>query len=148
MPSARGPKLTSSRTVRAKSCWSACWNTDPTRHASCSGTQSRVFHSPTHTVPSPGRSSPAMRRTTRSEEHTSELQSQSNLVCRLLLEKKNVTATYAPLRIWRNTAIAALAPGTSYTFPVGTLGMEWDQEVDNGVRPAVLSDLSRTVVDV
>src|SRR2546430_5972097 len=28
------------------------------------------------------------RRTWRSEEHTSELQSQSNLVCRLLLEKK------------------------------------------------------------
>src|SRR5438270_1945659 len=28
----------------------------------------------------------------RSEEHTSELQSQSNLVCRLLLEKKNVDA--------------------------------------------------------
>src|SRR2546430_9912314 len=27
----------------------------------------------------------------RSEEHTSELQSQSNLVCRLLLEKKKVT---------------------------------------------------------
>src|SRR2546430_4431038 len=29
--------------------------------------------------------------TTRSEEHTSELQSQSNLVCRLLLEKKKNT---------------------------------------------------------
>src|SRR3989475_7017908 len=29
----------------------------------------------------------------RSEEHTSELQSQSNLVCRLLLEKKKQTAT-------------------------------------------------------
>src|SRR5688572_32292259 len=28
----------------------------------------------------------------RSEEHTSELQSQSNLVCRLLLEKKNPAA--------------------------------------------------------
>src|SRR2546430_2809514 len=27
---------------------------------------------------------------TRSEEHTSELQSQSNLVCRLLLEKKRI----------------------------------------------------------
>src|SRR2546430_6303553 len=27
----------------------------------------------------------------RSEEHTSELQSQSNLVCRLLLEKKTIT---------------------------------------------------------
>src|SRR2546427_8567405 len=30
-------------------------------------------------------------RATRSEEHTSELQSQSNLVCRLLLEKKKKT---------------------------------------------------------
>src|SRR2546427_3645936 len=29
----------------------------------------------------------------RSEEHTSELQSQSNLVCRLLLEKKNIHQT-------------------------------------------------------
>src|SRR2546430_7540695 len=29
-----------------------------------------------------------LREATRSEEHTSELQSQSNLVCRLLLEKK------------------------------------------------------------
>src|SRR5688572_31356880 len=29
----------------------------------------------------------------RSEEHTSELQSQSNLVCRLLLEKKNTPIT-------------------------------------------------------
>src|SRR2546430_3360222 len=29
----------------------------------------------------------------RSEEHTSELQSQSNLVCRLLLEKKNNDVT-------------------------------------------------------
>src|SRR3990167_7093444 len=29
----------------------------------------------------------------RSEEHTSELQSQSNLVCRLLLEKKNTQTT-------------------------------------------------------
>src|SRR5205085_12261460 len=32
-------------------------------------------------------------RTARSEEHTSELQSQSNLVCRLLLEKKKNTKT-------------------------------------------------------
>src|SRR2546430_13674926 len=30
---------------------------------------------------------------TRSEEHTSELQSQSNLVCRLLLEKKKIKKT-------------------------------------------------------
>src|SRR5256886_13632305 len=32
----------------------------------------------------------------RSEEHTSELQSQSNLVCRLLLEKKHRTHRRAP----------------------------------------------------
>src|SRR5256886_4556838 len=32
----------------------------------------------------------------RSEEHTSELQSQSNLVCRLLLEKKKHTTVRAP----------------------------------------------------
>src|SRR2546427_3691563 len=32
----------------------------------------------------------------RSEEHTSELQSQSNLVCRLLLEKKKKNITRTP----------------------------------------------------
>src|SRR5256885_8157860 len=32
----------------------------------------------------------------RSEEHTSELQSPCNLVCRLLLEKKKCTHCYAP----------------------------------------------------
>src|SRR2546430_10916444 len=39
----------------------------------------------------------------RSEEHTSELQSQSNLVCRLLLEKKNnkadITVTAVKARV-------------------------------------------------
>src|SRR2546430_2580059 len=33
----------------------------------------------------------------RSEEHTSELQSQSNLVCRLLLEKKNSVIVWQPV---------------------------------------------------
>src|SRR5256885_11249862 len=32
----------------------------------------------------------------RSEEHTSELQSPCNLVCRLLLEKKKLSAAHAP----------------------------------------------------
>src|SRR5688572_31745970 len=36
-------------------------------------------------------------RSVRSEEHTSELQSQSNLVCRLLLEKKKTT--YSPITL-------------------------------------------------
>src|SRR5438270_9833515 len=38
------------------------------------------------------------KRLNRSEEHTSELQSQSNLVCRLLLEKKKYTPCFARLR--------------------------------------------------
>src|SRR2546430_10387021 len=37
----------------------------------------------------------------RSEEHTSELQSQSNLVCRLLLEKKKTIATLCATYILR-----------------------------------------------
>src|SRR2546430_6035907 len=41
---------------------------------------------PPNSSPAPGE--PARRIARRSEEHTSELQSQSNLVCRLLLEKK------------------------------------------------------------
>src|SRR5438270_6781167 len=47
-------------------------------------------HRPAHRA---GRVGAASRR--RSEEHTSELQSQSNLVCRLLLEKKNSTSSPA-----------------------------------------------------
>src|SRR5205085_9949656 len=39
-----------------------------------------------------------MRLPARSEEHTSELQSQSNLVCRLLLEKKNYPAAAPMIR--------------------------------------------------
>src|SRR2546427_4421546 len=39
----------------------------------------------------------------RSEEHTSELQSQSNLVCRLLLEKKKNKELAAPLCVVRST---------------------------------------------
>src|SRR2546430_7363293 len=53
------------------------------------------------TSPSPG-SLP-----TRSEEHTSELQSQSNLVCRLLLEKKKnpKTPTSTPPKPMRSPPI-------------------------------------------
>src|SRR2546430_10492835 len=54
------------------------------------GPESRGDRGPPGRAHSRG-SSPSPRRTPargRSEEHTSELQSQSNLVCRLLLEKK------------------------------------------------------------
>src|SRR2546430_11028857 len=44
-------------------------------------------------IPSPRRRDHARSAELRSEEHTSELQSQSNLVCRLLLEKKKKKQT-------------------------------------------------------
>src|SRR2546430_9310957 len=46
----------------------------------------------------------------RSEEHTSELQSQSNLVCRLLLEKKNRGAEQTSCSV-----IPTVRPSRSYT---------------------------------
>src|SRR2546430_5395081 len=44
----------------------------------------------------------------RSEEHTSELQSQSNLVCRLLLEKKN-NRVNGPMRVLEHPPMASAA---------------------------------------
>src|SRR2546427_1406331 len=45
----------------------------------------------------------------RSEEHTSELQSQSNLVCRLLLEKKYLPI-YIRLEVFHNTRSSCEIP--------------------------------------
>src|SRR5690242_21594658 len=42
----------------------------------------------------------------RSEEHTSELQSHVNLVCRLLLEKKNATPSAGRIRAERRTRMS------------------------------------------
>src|SRR2546430_11082927 len=56
---------------------------------------------------------PGVRGEHRSEEHTSELQSQSNLVCRLLLEKKKHTITLTLI------LLAMSAPSwLSYCLPV------------------------------
>src|SRR5688572_31404508 len=57
------------------SCAKECWQ------ASAQVSEHRIARSATHSARS---RCPLLR----SEEHTSELQSQSNLVCRLLLEKK------------------------------------------------------------
>src|SRR2546427_4866681 len=48
----------------------------------------------------------------RSEEHTSELQSQSNLVCRLLLEKKKKEKTHKILETTNEISGHTIAPGT------------------------------------
>src|SRR5688572_32523832 len=73
---------------------SLCGRRGPHRTPSTSGPRpSRDLRSRSRTQERPAlrdRASPAGR-AGRSEEHTSELQSQSNLVCRLLLEKKKKT---------------------------------------------------------
>src|SRR5690348_17519180 len=43
----------------------------------------------------------------RSEEHTSELQSPVHLVCRLLLEKKNQTTFTGPVSCWLSLHVRA-----------------------------------------
>src|SRR5438034_6613931 len=76
-----------------------------------------LFRSQVYTVVADGASNDvfgmgAYRLDIRSEEHTSELQSHSDLVCRLLLEKKN-QATAAPLETVvavRRTAAALYRP--------------------------------------
>jgi methionine-rich copper-binding protein CopC len=55
-----------------------------------------------------------------------------------------VPAAYSKLRLWRNTAVAGLPSGQTYTMQPETLGYEWDLDVDNGFRPAGEIDMSRT----
>ncbi len=50
------------------------------------------------------------------------------------------------MRFWRNTSIALLAPGDGALLPTGTLGFEWDEDVETGVRPPGLIRLSTTTV--
>src|SRR5437016_11575687 len=45
----------------------------------------------------------------RSEEHTSELQSLTNLVCRLLLEKKKKNDKHVYISIWGTTRLPPLS---------------------------------------
>jgi hypothetical protein len=53
------------------------------------------------------------------------------------------------MRFWRNTTnVANLAAGQVWTSPVGTLGYEWDEDLDNGFRPAGLVRLSSTTLYV
>ena len=59
-----------------------------------------------------------------------------------------VPSAYSNLRIWRNTDVANLQPGQTYTMPDETLGYEWDGPADNGFQPAGEIDLSKTCEDV
>src|SRR2546430_3259267 len=58
----------------------------------------------------------------RSEEHTSELQSQSNLVCRLLLEKKKKKATTNT----RESSISTPPPVTIISYATTSDNQQYD----------------------
>jgi methionine-rich copper-binding protein CopC len=55
-----------------------------------------------------------------------------------------VPAAQGKLRFWRNTSVAALAPGTTATLSPHTVGYESNEDLDNGYRPAGLIHLSTT----
>ncbi|SDS49851.1 DUF4082 domain-containing protein [Microlunatus soli] len=59
-----------------------------------------------------------------------------------------VPAEYAPLRFWRNTAVANLTTGQSRSLAPSTLGYEFDCDEDNGYRPPGSIRLSSTTVTV
>ena len=59
-----------------------------------------------------------------------------------------VPSQYSKLQIWKNTAVANLQAGQTYTMPQETLGYEWDSDVDNGFRPPGEIDMSKTCENV
>src|ERR1022692_2724738 len=60
----------------------------------------------------------------RSEEHTSELQSPCNLVCRLLLEKKKKQTKYSPpKRLWQTGSLFFRNTVTSSTWLIRPVQM-------------------------
>ncbi|WP_345622160.1 DUF4082 domain-containing protein [Streptomyces ziwulingensis] len=59
-----------------------------------------------------------------------------------------VPGSYGKNRIWRNTSIARLTASQTATFPTGTLGYEWDSDIDNSTRPAGAINVSSTTVDI
>ncbi|MER5487217.1 DUF4082 domain-containing protein [Streptomyces sp. NPDC002812] len=59
-----------------------------------------------------------------------------------------VPGAYAKMRLWRNTTVANLTPSQTATFPVGTLGYEWDSDVEDAARPPGQIAMSSTTVDI
>jgi hypothetical protein len=58
-----------------------------------------------------------------------------------------VPAADGKMRFWRGTSVANQSPGQTATLADSTLGYEWDEDLDNGFRPAGLVRLSSTHVD-
>jgi hypothetical protein len=58
-----------------------------------------------------------------------------------------VPAKYGKYRFWRNTSVAKLKDGEVALLEGAVLGHEWDEDIDNGFRPAGLIHLSETTVN-
>ena len=58
-----------------------------------------------------------------------------------------IPAVFRKLRIWRDTAVVNLRDGEQLVLGNGMLGHEWDEDLDNGFRPAGLIRLSETTID-
>ena len=59
-----------------------------------------------------------------------------------------VGAVEGKMRFWRNTSVANLTGSQRATLGDYVLGYEWNEDIDNGFRPAGLFHLSTTTVDV
>jgi hypothetical protein len=64
------------------------------------------------------------------------------------LDTITIPYDYSNLRFWRNTDVANLQPGQTYSLVQNLLGYEWDSDVENGFRPAGLVNLSLSSVSV
>jgi len=62
------------------------------------------------------------------------------------VDAMEVPAADGKMRFWRNTDVATLDEGQVAVFPTGVLGSEFDEDLDNGARPAGLVRLSSTTV--
>src|SRR5258706_7224580 len=107
-------------------------------HCACSHSQ----------IPFPQRSVPIQRGRVsaphdRSEEHTSELQSLTNLVCRLLLEKKNEHLGYERLG---EALLYNVHPRISDAFDLARITRQSDQ-LKRNVHQSACGQIDRDTVD-
>src|SRR5690625_6092269 len=127
------------RTPRTQRCPARAWPVRP-------GPAGRPLRWPRRCAapPAPGRRSPPRApgpRGTRSEEHTSELQSRGHLVCRLLLEKKKGQSTHYRRALRRNLDLFEYFLDTAEYVAEGTVGVALERDVaeSEGMTSALLS---------
>lgn len=59
-----------------------------------------------------------------------------------------VPQRFGRLRQWRGTSVATLPEGEEAVLPIGMLGHEWGEDLDNGARPPGVIRLSSTTEEV